>query len=226
MKTCLSQVVTVVSVSSCDRNDTYRGQFLMTSDNKKIQTLEAQLTHTRALLSHTVDTLQEERRLAAATKNRVTGGYYMMSRAAEKNLRALQKENSNASLVFSIIRENMQIGTNAVTISNEALAKILGVSKRTVVRATKHLKEKQYVQVIKIGTSNTYVVNEQVAFAGSAGQRKAVFSATVVAHECEQDEGWDKIKKLKAVPVIYDDERVILTNDELPPPDQKDLDLN
>ncbi|TDR05451.1 helix-turn-helix domain-containing protein [Marinomonas communis] len=198
----------------------------MTSDNKKIQTLEAQLTHTRALLSHTVDTLQEERRLAAATKNRVTGGYYMMSRAAEKNLRALQKENSNASLVFSIIRENMQIGTNAVTISNEALAKILGVSKRTVVRATKHLKEKQYVQVIKIGTSNTYVVNEQVAFAGSAGQRKAVFSATVVAHECEQDEGWDKIKKLKAVPVIYDDERVILTNDELPPPDQKDLDLN
>jgi len=192
----------------------------------KIQTLEEQLSHARALLSNTVDTLQEERRLAASTKNRVTGGYYMMNRAAEKNLRALQRENSNASLVFSVIREHMQIGTNAVTISNEALAKIMGVSKRTIARATKHLRDKQYVQVIKIGTSNTYVVNEQVAFAGSAGQRKAVFSATVVAHECEQEEGWDEVKKLKAIPVIYEDERPILGCDDQPPPDQQDLDLN
>ena len=150
----------------------------------------------------------------------------MMSRAAEKNLRTLQRENSTASLVFSIIRENMQIGTNAVTVSNEALAKILGVSKRTIARATKHLKDKNYVQVIKVGTSNTYVVNERVAFAGTAGQRKAVFSATVVAHETEQEEGWNEVKKLKAVPIIYDDERAILGSDELPPPDQQDLDLN
>lgn len=199
----------------------------MASDDKdRLQALEQQLSQTRALLSNTVDTLQEERRIAAATKNRVTGGYYMMSRSAEKNLRALQRENSNASLVFSVIRENMQIGTNAVTISNEALAKILGLSKRTIVRATKHLRDKQYVQVIKIGTSNTYVVNEQIAFAGSAGQRKAVFSSTVVAHECEQEEGWDEVKKLKAVPVIYGDERAILGCDDLPPPDQQDLELN
>jgi len=199
----------------------------MANDEKdRIQTLEQQLSQTRALLSNTVDTLQEERRLTAVTKNRVTGGYYMMSRSAEKNLRALQRENSNASLVFSVIRENMQIGTNAVTISNEALAKILGLSKRTIVRATKHLRDKQYVQVIKIGTSNTYVVNEQIAFAGSAGQRKAVFSSTVVAHECEQEKGWDEVKKLKAVPVIYGDERAILNCDDLPPPDQQDLELN
>lgn len=194
--------------------------------NETEKKLREQLTQTRALLSNTVDTLNEERRLAAATKNRVHGGYYMMSRAAEKNLRALQRENSSASLVFSVIRENMQIGTNAVTVSNEALAKILGMSTRTIARATKHLKDNHYVQTIKVGTTNTYVVNEQVAFAGSAGQRKAVFSATVVAHESEQEEGWDQVKKLKAVPVIYEDERVILGLDELPPPDQQDLNLN
>jgi len=100
------------------------------------------------------------------------------------------------------------------------------MSTRTIARATKHLKDNHYVQVIKIGTTNTYVVNEQVAFAGSAGQRKAVFSATVVAHESEQEEGWDQVKKLKAVPVIYEDERIILGLDELPPPDQKDLNLD
>ncbi|ECI2830453.1 hypothetical protein AHV84_24390, partial [Salmonella enterica subsp. enterica serovar Senftenberg] len=193
---------------------------------KRLQTLEQQLSQTRALLSHTVDTLQEERRLAAATKNRVTGGYYMMSRAAEKNLRALQAANPTAALVFSVIRENMQIGTNAVAISNTAFCKIIGKSRATVTRAIKHLAEHNYVQIVKVGTTNTYVVNEQVAFAGSAGQRKAVFSATVVAHEVEQDEGWDQVKKLKAVPVIYEDERAIMNDEELPPPDQTDLDLN
>lgn len=194
--------------------------------NETEKKLREQLTQTRALLSNTVDTLNEERRLAAATKNRVHGGYYMMSRAAEKNLRALQIANPSAALVFSVIRENMQIGTNAVAISNTALCKIIGKSRATVTRAIKHLADHNYMDIVKIGTTNTYVVNEQVAFAGSAGQRKAVFSATVVAHECEQEEGWDQVKKLKAVPVIYEDERVILGCDELPPPDQQDLSLN
>lgn len=178
------------------------------------------------LLQNTAAQLQEERRLNLLTKNRVTGGYYMMSRAAEKNLRALQKENATAALVFSVIRENMQMGTNAVTISNPVLAKILGKSARTVARATKHLAQHAYVQIVKVGNTNTYIVNEQVAFAGSVGQRKAVFSATVVAHECEQDEGWDQVKKLKAIPIIFDDERPLLSEEVLPPPDQTDLDLN
>ncbi|PQN30927.1 plasmid replication initiator-like protein, partial [Shigella boydii] len=104
----------------------------MTDDEKKIQTLEQQLSQARSLLSHTMDTLQEERYLASLRKNRVTGGYYMMSRAAEKNLRALQTANPAAALVFSVIRENMQIGTNAVAISNTAFCKIIGKSRATV----------------------------------------------------------------------------------------------
>lgn len=154
------------------------------------------------------------------------GGYYMMSRAAEKNLRAMQRDNPAAALVFSVIRENMQIGTNAVTISQVTLCKILNRSRATISRGVKYLADHQFVQTIKTGNVSTYVVNEQIAFAGTAGQRKAVFSATVVAHECEQEEGWDQVKKLKAVPVIYGDERPILGADDLPPPDQTDLDFN
>lgn len=192
----------------------------------EIQTLQEQLSEARALLSNTVDTLQEERRISNANKNKVVGGFYMMSRAAEKNLRSLQKANKTASLMFSVIRENMQMGTNAVTISNHAMAAILDITPRTVTRATAFLKEHKYVDVIKVGNVNTYVVNEQIAFSGSVGQRKAVFSSTIVAHECEQDEGWNNVKKLKAVPVIYENERVILGSDDLPPPDQKDINLN
>lgn len=198
----------------------------MSTDNTEVTKLRQELTQARALLSNTVDTLQEERRIAAATKNHVSGGYYMMSRVAEKNLRALQIANPTASLLFSVIRENMQIGSNAVTVSNSALCQIIGKSRATITRAIKHLATHNYVQIIKVGNVNTYVVNEKIAFAGSAGQRRAVFSATVIAHECEQEEGWDNVSKLKAVPVIYENERPILGCEELAPPDQHDLDLN
>ena len=197
----------------------------MADDENRMENLELQLSQARALLSHRVDTLQEERRLPAAAKNRVPGGYYMMSRAAEKNLRAIQRDNPTAALMFSVIREHMQIGTNALTISQAVLCKILGSSRTTIYRASKYLAENNYVQLIKTGNVTTYVVNEQVAFAGSPGQRKAVFSTTLVAHECEQDEGWAEVKKLKSVPIIYSDERIVLGCDELPPPDQQDLDL-
>lgn len=190
------------------------------------ETTENQLTRAREMINSLTESLEYERRMSNATKNRVVGGYYMMSRAAEKNLRTLQRNNPTASLVFSVIRETMQIGTNAVTISNVALGKILGKSPRTIARATKFLTDNSYVQVIKTGNTNTYVVNEQIAFAGNKGQRSAVFSSTIVAHECEQEEGWEKVKKLKAAPVIYDNERVVIGNDELPPPDQQDLELN
>lgn len=194
--------------------------------SNEIKNLEQQLTETRALLSNTVDTLNEERRLLAVTKNKVSGGYYMMSRSAEKNLRNLQNSSPSGALVFSVIRENMQMGTNAVTISNNVLSKILGKSRATITRAISYLSSNNYVQIIKVGNVNTYVVNEQIAFSGRAGQRTAVYSATMVAHESEQEEGWDNIKKLKSVPLIYENERPILSNEELPPPDQKDIELN
>jgi hypothetical protein len=194
--------------------------------SNEIESLEKQLSETRALLTNTVDTLEAERRLAAATKNKVSGGYYMMSRAAEKNLRILQNASPSGALVFSVIRENMQMGTNAVTISNGVLAKLLGKSRATVTRAISYLSSNNYVQIIKVGNVNTYVVNEQIAFSGRSGQRTAVYSATMVAHESEQEEGWDNIKKLKSVPLIFENERAILGSEDLPPPDQKDIDLN
>lgn len=187
----------------------------------------SEVTRLRKLLSLKEDENQLLQAEIKERKNRVAGGFYMMSRQAEKNLRYLQRKSPNAALIFSVVRENMQIGTNAVTISNKALQEILSISSASVTRGIKFLRENNYVQVIRTGNMNTYVVNERIAFSGSAGQRKAVFSATVVATESEQEEGWDKIEKLRAVPIIYEDERVIVnTGEELPPPDQLDLDLN
>ena len=95
------------------------------SITEKEKQLRKELSETRELLSKAVDMLDEERKTQALAKNRVIGGYYMMSRRAEKNLRALQQSNPAAALIFSVIRENMQIGSNAVTVSNNALCKII-----------------------------------------------------------------------------------------------------
>ena len=76
----------------------------MTSNNDNEKNLEELLLQTEVLLSKTVDIWQEEQRQKEGVKNRVSGGYYMMSRAAEKDLRALHRANSNASLIFSVMR--------------------------------------------------------------------------------------------------------------------------
>lgn len=188
---------------------------------------DKEITKLRSLLNNATDCLERERKLAAIPKNHVEGGFYMMSRTAEKNIRQLQIENPSASLVFSVLREYMQIGNNAVTISNKTLCEILNKSRATITRAINHLSSNNFVQIIKSGTSNTYVVNERIAFSGSHGQRKAVFSATIVAHESEQDkETLENIERLKSVPIIRFKERAILDDETLPPPDQQDLDLN
>lgn len=166
-------------------------------------------------------------RSLVAKKNKVKGGFYMMSREAEKHMRALQRQSPNGALIFSILRQHMQIGTNTVTISNKVLAKILGLSRSTISRAIKVLKENNYVSVVKSGSTNCYTVNQRIAFSGHPGQRQAVFNSVVVAHECEQEENWDSIEPMKSMPVFMDNERPYLnTSDELPPPDQKDLNLN
>lgn len=208
--------------------DTPKGKNDM--DEKLIQQLIEQntaLVERNSRLTESLNIVSEDLTAERTTKNRRKneGGFYMMSRKAEKNMRELAKDNPTASLVFSVIREHMQIGTNAVTISNAAFAQILGKSTKTVSRATKYLVDKKYVQVIKVGTGNSYVVNEKIAFSGTPQQRMAVFSSTVVAHESE-NEGWDKVDKLKACPIIREGERAITGTEELTPPDQQDLDLD
>lgn len=163
----------------------------------------------------------------STNKNKVKGGFYMMSREAEKHMRALQRQSPTGALIFSILRQHMQIGGNTVTVSNKVLAKILKVSRSTISRAVKVLKENNYVAVVKSGTTNCYTVNQRIAFSGYPNQRYAVFNSVILTHQDEQEEGWDSVEPLKSMPVFLDNERPYLnTAEDLPPPDQKDLTLN
>jgi DNA-binding Lrp family transcriptional regulator len=77
--------------------------------------------------------------------------------------------------------------SNALMVSNKKMAALLNCSTRTVITITKMLEEKQYIRIVKVGTSNAYVVNADVAWkTGRDGKHGAIFNATVVVDWDEQ----------------------------------------
>ena len=118
--------------------------------------------------------------------------------------------------------------TNAVVCSYGTLCEVTGVSRPTVGRAIKLLKDENWIDTVKIGNASAYCVNERVFWQAGRNQRKyAVFSATVIASASEQDSNFkEKAKqKLTYIPIIEDNNIAVTGKDELPPPDQQDLDI-
>ena len=103
--------------------------------------------------------------------------------------------------IFKFLINNMD-GYNAVVCSYQVLQEYFDVSKDTVRRSVKLLKEKQYVDVHKSGTSNIYTVNKQIAWnSWGTNFRYAKFGANIILSEEEQVEP-TQIKTVKHKEVI------------------------
>lgn len=132
-------------------------------------------------------------------------------------------------LMFLIEKTTSHVGgTNAVVCSYAVLQEITGFGRSSVASALKVLREENWIQIIKIGTTHAYAVNEKVAWRGAAnGREYAVFSATVIGAKSEQDAGMtEDTTKLKRIPILEAGDSPIVGSDNLSPPDQGDIDLN
>ncbi|MBM4964554.1 plasmid replication initiation protein, partial [Vibrio parahaemolyticus] len=111
--------------------------------------------------------------------------------------------------------------------SYKTLQEVTGYSRPSVGRAIKTLKDMNWIDSVKVGSATAYAVNERIVWQSGKNQRRyAMFSATVVASESEQEKGFaENNHKIKHIPFIERTERVIVSNDELPPPDQQELNL-
>lgn len=138
----------------------------------------------------------------------------------------IQKQPLSAEIMFYFM-EVMGRNTNAVVCSYKTLQEVTGYSRPSVGRAIKTLKDMNWIDSVKVGSATAYAVNERIVWQSGKNQRKyAMFSATVIASESEQEKGFDeKNHKIKQIPFIERNERVIVSNDELPPPDQQELNL-
>jgi|TARA_R110000772_G_C13299102_1_gene438719 DNA-binding transcriptional ArsR family regulator len=177
-----------------------------------------------------VESLNEtpESHLRLGDPGKENHNFVQLSRAYLSQMRALARKSPVAHEILYYLVEHMGRTTNAVVCSYKTLCEMTGVSRPTVGRAIKLLKEDNWIDTIKIGNANAYCVNERVFWQAARNQRQyAVFSATVIATSSEQESNFrEKSKhKLRHIPFIEDADTAITGTDELPPPDQKDLDL-
>lgn len=155
--------------------------------------------------------------------------FVQVTRHYMSQLRALTKKNPLATEILLYFVEHMGRTTNAVICSYRTLEEITGSSRATVGRALKILRDDRWIEAVKIGTATAYAVNAQVFWQSARNQKRyAVFQATVIASENEQDADYAESsrKPLKNIPIIGEVERVLLGSDPLPPPDQQDLPLD
>ena len=127
-----------------------------------------------------------------------------------------------ATLMYMV---NHMSRSNALVVSQAAIAKGVGVSRQTVNLGVKYLVDHNFLQIIKAGGATVYVVNSRVAWQGERGARYAAFGADIVAIEAEQSTDIDSETPLKQVPVLHDGERLHVGNEPIDPPDQGELSL-
>lgn len=116
---------------------------------------------------------------------------------------------------------------NAVVISQKTLAKLMGVTDRTVRSAVADLLAERWVQVVKMngpGTVSAYVVNDKVAWGQPRDQLNlSVFSANVVADIDDQDTATLEHSELRRIPSLYPGERQLPSGAGEQPPSQPSL---
>lgn len=100
----------------------------------------------------------------------------------------LARDNRSAYDLFMFLIKHMD-GFNALCISTNVLAEIMGVSTRTIFRATKYLKDTGWICILKSGSTNVYIVNPDIAWTSYGNQKLYCrFATNVILSSTENAE--------------------------------------
>lgn len=111
----------------------------------------------------------------------------------------LMKESPIAYRIFKFLVKNMD-NYNAVICSQTVLQEQFEVSRATVSRALKLLKDKGYVAVFKSGTSNVYALNDKIVWRSwGTNYQRSKFPANVLLSLSEQEEKTKKVQHKEIV---------------------------
>ncbi|WP_454675907.1 replication/maintenance protein RepL, partial [Achromobacter pestifer] len=185
------------------------------------------------------DQLAEEnsrlrRELAKAKQGATNQGFVQVSRKYLDDLDDLGFRSKAARKLLTNLVKAMN-RQNAVMVSQGSLAKLTGLSTPTVKRAIALLREEQWIEVLKVGTSNVYRVNSSVFWTARADGRWASFSAEILVNYDEQDEFTKEHAtnppktSLRHIPVLSAQEDMVVTGTDLgsdDPPEQAQIDFH
>ena len=134
------------------------------------------------------DQERKEQEQLARTRKSPFSRFYQVNKDNSEYLRSCLKENPKALEVLFFIFDHMD-KYNAVMCSYQVFQEALGISKATVQRCIKYLKDNGFLYVYKSGSSNVYVANKDLVW-NSWGNNVEYceFPANIVLSASEQEE--------------------------------------
>ncbi len=103
--------------------------------------------------------------------------------------------------IFMFLTKHMD-NYNAVMCSYKVMQEQFGISKDTIRRAIKVLKDYKFLEIYKSGTSNVYCLNKNIVWSSWGTNHKyAKFGANIILSESEQPKKKTKSEKVKQVKI-------------------------
>ena len=134
---------------------------------------------------------EEKQKQEAADKRAKQSPYknwYQFNLDHNKEMMWLAKNAPRAHLILLFLLEHMDC-YNAVVCSYQVICEALDIGRTTASQSIKLLKEKGFIVILKSGTSNVYVVNDDLAWKSWAkNKRYSKFPANVILAASENVE--------------------------------------
>lgn len=115
-----------------------------------------------------------------------TQGWVQNDKESHSHMWKLGVKHPTALAVLHFMISRLNRGASGIVISAPAIARAMGISERTAKSSTAVLRDKKFVQILKSGNTNVYIINSRVAWQGPRGARHAVFNAQILVDETEQ----------------------------------------
>lgn len=137
-----------------------------------------------------------------ANIDKKNNNFVMMYRDHMPELRWLMKRSGIASGILNFIMEHMD-SKNALICSQQVFMDYFEISRPTVARAIKLLYDNGFIDILKSGTSNVYIVNSSVAWTSWNNQREyCKFEGNILISKTENKDyfyrsQFEKFKELR-----------------------------
>ncbi|WP_061301166.1 replication/maintenance protein RepL [Clostridium botulinum] len=143
--------------------------------------------------------MTDEERNEELKKN---SNFVMIYRDHMPEMRWLMKKGGIASGILNFIIEHMD-SKNALMCSQQVFIDYFEISRPTVARAIKLLYDNGFIDILKSGTSNVYIVNKEVAWTSWNNQKEyCQFNGNILISKAENKDyfyrnQYDRFKELR-----------------------------
>lgn len=114
---------------------------------------------------------EKQKELDKKEREQKNSNFVMLYRNHMPEMRWLMQKSGIASSILNFIMEHMDY-QNALMCSYQVFIDYFEISKSTVTRAINLLKDNGFIDVLKSGTSNVYIVNSEIAWCSWENQKK------------------------------------------------------